>query len=52
MKGDYIVQKTLLNTLVMTSMGKESKKGWKYVYLIYFAAYLKLTQHCKSTTFQ
>ena len=52
MKGDYIVQETLLNTLVMTNMGKESKKGWKYVYLIYSVAYLKLTQHCKSTTFQ
>ena len=34
---------------VMTYMGKESKKEWIYV-CIYI--YLKLTQHCTSTTLQ
>ena len=34
--------------------GKESEKGWIYVYaqLNHFAVHLKLTQHCKSTIFQ
>ena len=35
-------------------MGKEPEKEWTYVYvyLNHFAVYLKLTQHCKSTTLQ
>ena len=35
-------------------MGKESEKGWIYVYikLNHFAIHLKLTQHCKSTILQ
>ena len=39
---------------VITYMGKASEKEWiyVYVYLIYFAVCLKLTQLCKSTIFQ
>ena len=39
---------------VMTSMGKESKKEWIYVYikLMHFAVQQKLTQHFKSTILQ
>ena len=35
-------------------MEKESEEDWiyVYVYLNHFAAYLKLTQHCKSTMLQ
>ena len=40
--------------LVIIYIGKESEKGWIYVYaqLNHFAVHLKLTQHCKSTIFQ
>ena len=39
---------------MITYMGKEPEKEWTYVYvyLNHFAVYLKLTQHCKSTTLQ
>ena len=44
---------------VLTYMGKASEKEYTYIIIIYihiklnqFAAYLKLTQHCKSTLFQ
>ena len=35
-------------------MGKESEKGWIFVYvwLNHFAVHLKLRQHCKSTMLQ
>ena len=34
------------------AQGKESKKPWVYVWLLHFAAHLKLTQHSKLTVFQ
>ena len=34
-------------------MGKESEKEWiMFMHNNHFATYLKLTQHCKSTTLQ
>ena len=30
---------------VITYLGKESEKGWIYVYMNHFAVHLKLTQH-------
>lgn len=37
---------------VITSMGNVSEKEWIYVYLMYLAVHLKLTQLCEATTFQ
>ena len=52
-KTYYIAQGTLLNTLSWPIWEKNLKKsGYMYMYLIHFAIYLKLTQHCKSTILQ
>lgn len=49
----YSTRNSLPHTLQMAYMGKESKTNqrWTHIKLIYFALYLKLTQHGTSTIF-